>query len=191
MKNGRGVTLFLTALIFSTSGCNTGAPPQLREQASPELSSQSPPLRYQEDVARNRVWVLTAEGVVLYRDKAPDRIVIPLPSWIWAGAPYGCHPDLALGPNGEAIITSDVVSTLWRVDPETLAVSAHALALDADTGKDVGFSALRYSPKHEAYFAVSAVQGSLWRVDPLLERAQKIPSSEPIAGACGMAAPLS
>ena len=191
MKNGRGITLFLTALILSTGGCNTGAPPQLREQAGPGLSSQSPPLRYQQDAARNRVWVLTVEGVVLYRGKAPDRIVIPLPSWIWAGAPYGCQPDLALGPNGEAIITSDVVSTLWRVDPETLAVSVHPLALDADTGKVVGFSALRYSSKHAAYFAVSAVQGSLWRVDPLLKRAQKMPSSEPIAGACGMAAPLS
>lgn len=191
MKNGSGFTLLLAALIFSASGCNLGAPPQLREAASPERSSQSTPLRHQQDVARNRVWVLTVEGVVLYRDKSPDRIVIPLPSWIWAGAPYGCQPDLALGPNGEAIITSDVVSTLWRVDPETLAVSVHRLALDADTAKDVGFSALRYSSKHDAYFAVSAVQGSLWRVDPLLERAQKIPSSEPIAGACGMAAPLS
>ena len=188
MKNGSGFTLSLAALIFSASGCNLGAPPQLREAASPGLSSQSPPLRYQQDVPRNRVWVLTLDGVVLYRDKAPDRIVIPLPSWIWAGAPYGCQPDLALGPNGEAIITSDIVSTLWRVDPETLAVSVHPLELDADTAKDVGFSALRYSSKHGAYFAFSAVQGSLWRVDPLLKRAQKIPSSEPIAGACGMAA---
>lgn len=191
MNNGIASSLFLAAMALSTSGCDIDSAPELGGEASPERSSQPPPLRYQQDVARNRVWVLTVEGVVLYRDKAPDRIVIPLPSWIWAGAPYGCQPDLALGPNGEAIITSDIVSTLWRVDPETLAVSVHPLALDADTGKDVGFSALRYSSKHEAYFAVSAVQGSLWRVDPLLKRAQKIPSPEPIAAACGMAAPLS
>ena len=47
MKNGNGFTLFLAAMMFSASGCNTGLPPQLREEANPELASQSPNIRHQ------------------------------------------------------------------------------------------------------------------------------------------------
>ena len=71
-----------------------------------------------------------------------------------------------------------------RIDPETLAVSTHELVLDADGDKDIGFSALAYSPRHGAFFATSAVYGSLWRIDPLLRRAQKIALSEAVIGAC-------
>ena len=34
--------------------------------------------------------------------------------------------------------------------------------------------------------AVSELQGSLWRIDPLLRRAQKIALSEPVRGACSV-----
>jgi hypothetical protein len=81
---------------------------------------------------------------------------------------------LALGPKGEAVITSNVISTLWRVDPETRAVSAHPLELDADKDKDVGFSGLIYSPEHAAYFAVSDSHGTLWKIDASLTSAEKI-----------------
>jgi hypothetical protein len=33
---------------------------------------------------------------------------------------------------------------------------------------------------------VSAIHGSLWRIDPLLRRAQKIPVSTPLVDACGL-----
>jgi hypothetical protein len=80
--------------------------------------------------------VLTEEGLALYDVKAPKRVAIPLPEWVVIGKGYGCLPDLALGPGGEAVITSNAVPTLWTVDPETLAVAVHPLALDADTDKE-------------------------------------------------------
>ncbi|MGH8700184.1 MAG: hypothetical protein ACREVR_03265, partial [Burkholderiales bacterium] len=107
--------------------------------------------------------------------------------WLLVDASYGCLPDLALGPQGEAVITSNILPTLWRIDPDTLAVSVHPLSLDADTDKDVGFSGLAYSPQHGAFLAASYHHGSLWRIDPLLERAQKIPLSAPIPEPCGLA----
>jgi len=147
----------------------------------------SPSVRYRMDPARNRMWVLTPDGVFLYDASTPKTIVeVALPSWQSVDAPYGCLPDLALGPRGEAVVTSNAVPTLWKIDPETLAVSVHDLALDADTNKDVGFSGLAYSMQQGAFFAVSDKHGSLWRIDPLLMTGRKIPLSAPIREACGI-----
>lgn len=150
--------------------------------------SRAPEVRYQIDSARNRIWVLTDHGVTLYDVRAPKAIAISLPEWVRVDKAYGCLPDLALGPKGEAVITSNVVPTLWKIHPETLAVTMHPLALDADTDKDVGFSGLAYSAEQGAFFAVSYAHGSLWRIDPQLARAEKIGLSEPIRNACGLAA---
>lgn len=143
-------------------------------------------LRRQVDAARNRVWLLAPDGVSVYDEAAPDRVTrVPLPNWLWVGEPYGCPPDLALGPKGEAVITSNVLPTLWRVDPRTLAVTEHALALDADADKEIGFASLAWSAKHGAFYAVSAFHRSVWRIDALLTHAQKIAQSAPVGKACG------
>ena len=118
-----------------------------------------------------RAWQLTRDGVMA------GNTPVSIPEWILAAEPYACPPELAVGPKGEAVVTSNVVSTLWRIDPETLAVTEHPLTLDADAGRDVGFSSLVYSPRHAAYFAVSAAHGSLWRIDTQLQRARKIGST--------------
>ncbi len=68
---------------------------------------------------------------------------------------YACAPDIAIGPRGEVVVTSNVLPVLWKIDPDTLAVSVHRLQLDADHDKDVGFSGLAYSEHNGAYFAVS------------------------------------
>jgi hypothetical protein len=143
--------------------------------------------RYQVDSSRGRVWWLTREGVFVHSARAPEKLSLSLPGWLWVGAPYSCLPDLALGPHGEAIVTSNVVSTLWKIDPETLAVTVHPLSLDSDADKDVGFSALVYSAEHEAFFAVSDTYGSLWKIDPKLQRAEKIALSVPLRDACRIA----
>ena len=191
MWNGNVVkarAFFVAALIVSIGGCDPGAvPPQMPNVVSSAPETQPPNVRYQVDPARNRVWFLTRDGVFLYDVTTSEKIVVPLPAWQWVDTPYGCLPDLALGPKGEAVITSNIVPTLWRIDPETLAVSVHPLVLDADTDKDVGFSGLAYSSEHAAFFAVSYVHGSLWRIDPLFRRAQKIPLSAPVPKACGLA----
>lgn len=82
---------------------------------------------------------------------------------------------IPLGPDGEAVVTSNVVPVLWRIDPETLAVSMHELALDADQDKNVGFSSLVYSAEHGAFFAMSDAQGSMWQIDRLLRNGRKLP----------------
>jgi hypothetical protein len=111
---------------------------------------------------------------------------VPLPGWIYVHESYACPPELALGPKGEAVVTSNVIPTLWRVDPSTLEVSEHPLALDVDDGSELGFTAIAYSTEHAAYFAISGAHGTLWKIDPSLRLAQKIPLSEPVLGACGM-----
>jgi hypothetical protein len=133
------------------------------------------------DPARQRVWTLTQDGVFLHDAATGKEIEVTVPGWQWADTRYACLPDLALGPRGEVVITSNIVPTLWRIDPETLAVSMHPLVLDADTDKDMGFSVLVYSSERGAYFAVSDPHGSLWRIDPHFTSARKIPLPASIA----------
>jgi hypothetical protein len=140
------------------------------------------------DSARERLWVLTWNGVELHNVKTRQKLAhVLLPDWLWVKEPYSCPPDLALGPKGEAVISSNVVPTLWRVDPTTFAAGKYEPVLDEDVGKDVGFSALAYSAKQGVFFAVSGLHGSLWRIDPLFRRAQKVALSAPIRNACALA----
>jgi hypothetical protein len=143
------------------------------------------PYRHRAQTERARAWVLDAGGLFLEQAGKPRR-PFRLADWTWAGEPYACAPDIAIGPRGEVIVTSNVVPVLWKIDPDTLAVSVHRLQLDADADKDVGFSGLAYSERDGAYFAVSELHGSLWRIDPMLRRAQKIALSEPVRGACAL-----
>ena len=143
------------------------------------------PYRHRTQPERARAWVLDAGGLFLEQAGKPRR-PFRLADWTWAGQPYACAPDIAIGPRGEVIVTSNVVPVLWKIDPDTLAVSVHRLELDADTDKDVGFSGLVYSQRNGAWFAVSEAHGTLWRIDPLLRRAQKVALSEPVRGSCAV-----
>lgn len=145
-----------------------------------------PVLRFQLDRVRERGWILTRTGVLIVDFKTRQTTgYVPLPDWQWAGEEFSCLPDLVLGPKGEALISSNVVPTLWRIDPDTLSVSRHELALDADSEKDVGFAGLAYSAEAQTLFAVSEF-GALWQIDPLLQRARKIALSAAIPKACGV-----
>jgi hypothetical protein len=189
MWNGNAVAVrafFLAVSIVSISGCDTSAAPRQAASADDAQQFQLPNARYQIDPDRKRLWVLTFDGLFVYDVSRPERVAVPLPGWVSVGELYSCLPDLALGPKGDAVVTSNSVPTLWRVDPDTLSASVHPLVLDADTDKDVGFSALAYSPQHGAFLAASYSHGSLWRIDPLFERAQKIALTAPIPKACGL-----
>jgi hypothetical protein len=135
--------------------------------------------------AAEQTWVLDGDGVYVQQARKP-RVEVKLPGWQWAHEPYACPPAIAIGPRGEALVTSNVLPVLWKIDPQSLAVTVHSLELDADLDKDVGFSGLVYSARDGAYFAVSELHGTLWRIDPLLRRAQKIALSEPVRGACSV-----
>lgn len=143
-------------------------------------------VRYQLDAERSRVWLLTREGVAIYDAAAPDRVMrIAVPGWHFAGEPYGCLPALALGPKGEAVISSDAVPVLWRVDPETLAVTRHEPRLDADSDKEVGFTALRYWPEADAFLGVSGPHRTVWLIDRELRFAHKMVRQVPREKGCG------
>ena len=143
------------------------------------------PLRTVQDASRNRVWVLESDALYLHEGAQKKRY--ELPGWIYATEPYACSPDLALDAQGAAVVTSNVVPVLWRVEPAKAQVTRHELTLDADADKDVGFSGLAYAREPGVFFAVSATHGSLWRIDPLLRRAQNIPVSIALRDACGLA----
>jgi len=181
-------TLAIAVALALQAGCETGAGSGASGQYTRNHSGTKPvSVRYQVDADRERVWWLTADGVFVNNARASEKAAVALRGWTWAAAPWSCMPDLALGPRGEAVVTSNVLPIVWRIDPDTLAVSEHPLALDADNDKDVGFSGLTYSPEHEAYFAVSGVQGTLWKIDAQLTRAEKIALSIPIHSACRVA----
>jgi hypothetical protein len=167
---------------FSIAACDTGAADLARKPAAG--------IRHQLDSERNRVWLLTGEGVAIYDAAAPEKVLrVPLPGWQFAGEPYGCLPDLALGPKGEAVISSDVVPVLWRIDPQSLAVTRHELQLDADIDKDVGFTFLTYLPGPAEFLAVSGLHGTVWRIDPQLRQAHKMSYQVPRKKNCGTRAP--
>ena len=129
-------------------------------------------LGYQVDAARERSIWLTRDGVQIH-SAAARPVQIELPGWMYAGGPY-CPPGIAIGPKGEVVITSNVVSTLWRIDAETRAVTVHNLALDVDREKDVGFAAVVYAPEQGAFIAYSETQRSLWKIDASLSGARKV-----------------
>jgi hypothetical protein len=134
-----------------------------------------------------RTWHLSPTGVAVLDARTGKRVAeVDLPDWQWAGEPYSCDPAIAVGPGGEALVTSDVVPTLWRIDPVSLAVTTHQPVLDDDGDREVGFTGLVYSRVHAAYFGVS-YDGLLWRIDPLLRRAQKVALDVPVTGACHLA----
>lgn len=130
-------------------------------------------LQQRYDTARARSWTLTRHAVLVHDGASGRKLELALPGWLWLDEPH-CQPDLVLGPGGEAVVTSNVVPTLWRIDGSTFAVSVHPLALDRDRDKDVGFAAIVYSPDERAFLAYSEVQRSIWKIDPALKTATRI-----------------
>ena len=176
------------SLLIALAACQPEETPSLPSGTGAVSATQDGSVaRELHDAARQRIWRLTQSGLALENEASGETQIVPLPNWIWAHAEYaGCLPDLALGPAGEVVVTSNITPTLWRVDPQTLAVSERTLWLNAEYGKEVGFTGLVYSPRQDVYFAVSALHGSLWRIDPQLRKAQMLMLQEPLRGACSV-----
>jgi hypothetical protein len=143
------------------------------------------PLRTVADTARNRTWVLGSDAVYLQDGIKQQRF--ELPGWVHASEGYACRPDLAVDAQGAAVVTSNVAPIVWRIDPRTAQVTQHELVLDADEGQEIGFTGLTFAADQGVFFAVSGTHGSLWRIDTLLRRAQKVPTSAPLRDGCGLA----
>ena len=132
------------------------------------------------DDAGKRVYELTREGVDVRELASRRRIAhVPLPDWVWVGRRFSCPPTIALAPNGDPVVTSNVVPFLWRIDRATLATTMHEPVLDADKGRDFGFVGMRWSAELRGYHAVTT-SGAGWRIDPSLASAQKL-AAAPVA----------
>lgn len=192
MRNGNPFlagALCLALLVVSVGGCGLDTAPREQTDVARDARHRAlPDARYQVDPQRKRVWILTSEALFVFDASRPERVAVPLPDWLPARTQSECMPDLALGPVGEAVIASNRRPMLWRIDPGTLAVSVHRLAVDAGGAADAGFSGLAYSPQQGAFVAASYADGGLWRIDARLERARRIPLSAPIPEPCGVTA---
>ena len=186
MRNGIATGL-LSATLVLAAGCETSGIPAASPQPRNGSDDLQAAVRSQLDPDRQRVWSLTEDGVSVSNVSASVSTVVPLPGWTWADMPWSCAPDMALGPRGEAVVTSNIVPVVWRIDPDTLAVSEHPLTLDADVDKDLGFTGLTYSREHDAYFAVSGPHGTLWKIDSELTHGRKVALSVAMHGACRIA----
>jgi len=179
-------TFFGILFIILSAGCDRPAPsPAPRTAERPVLDRYGPSV-HRDDVARDRSWILNARGLFVFHAATGKLQEVPLPSWQWVDTRYACPPDLALGPDGAAVVTSNVVPVLWRVDPDTLAVTVHEVSLDSDKDKDVGFYRLTYSAREGAFFAVSQVDGSQWRIDRALRKGRKIAGLQTARDGCGV-----
>ncbi len=154
------------------------------------VSSQSPMngppseeiLRTQSDAARGRIWVLGVEDLRVYdavSNKLVRRVVLPG----WSIARYKCPPDLILDASGSAIISNNVVPTLWRVDARSFAVTERAIALEGKEGWDIGFGAIALAGNGSIY-ALTSNGMSLWKVDSGVASASLLKTYLPPAQAC-------
>lgn len=141
--------------------------------------------RHVLDPEHHRVWVLDASGITVHDAISGKALRVLLPGWHYAGSPYGCLPAIALGPKGEALISSDVAPVLWRVSRDPLQVTRHELRLDADNDKDVGFTLIAHSPSRGGFVAASGPHGSVWRIDRELRHARKTAQRVPRGLGCG------
>jgi hypothetical protein len=142
------------------------------ERESNVQPSAAGTLGYRVDEERFRSVWLTRDGVQIH-SAAVRPVTVELPGWIYAGEPH-CPPGFVVGPKGEIVVTSNVIPTLWRIDPATLAVTVHPLTLDRDLDRDVGFAAVVYAAEQRAFIAYSDEQRSVWKIDATLKTANRL-----------------
>jgi hypothetical protein len=138
------------------------------------------------DGAGKRVYVLVRDGVEV-RDAGSWRKVafVTLADWVWVGEKYSCPPDIAFAPEGDILVTSNVIPAVWRIDRRTLATTVHKPVLEQDQGRDTGFIGMRWSRNLRAYAAVSG-SGATWHVDSSLSRGRRMAGAPagPLARPC-------
>lgn len=126
------------------------------------------------DLAHNRRWVLRKDALTVYDHMNGRRLrQIILPDWVLAGPKDGCAPDIVLDASGAALVSSNVLPVLWRVDPQRFQLTRIALELETDTDREVGFTGLSFSPDGQL-LAAGATFPSLWRIDLSAGRARRI-----------------
>jgi hypothetical protein len=196
MSNGTSSRVGLVALAAivsaSLSACDPGVDAQGgkhahgRSPAQPTALGPPQSLRALLDAASGKLWALHADRVDVHdpAEAGGSVTAIRLPGWASAAEPYACPPDLALVRGGDVLVTSNVTPAIWRIDPATLAVTRHDLAVHNDRNRDIGFSRMHGSARGDALFAAGALDNSLWLIDSSLERAQPIELNPSLPQGC-------
>ena len=175
------------ALLLNAAGLHAQATRSLSETAAtvPGISAFFPP-RVERDTARGRIWTLN-EGTVLLYDGRTRTLAkkVALTGWSSVSDQHSCPADLAVDVAGHVIVSSNIAPTLWRINAETLDAERLEITLDADHDKDVGFTGL-LSTSRDRLYAISAIHGSLWRIDLNSRRGTKLQMTIPLKGACAL-----
>jgi hypothetical protein len=145
-------------------------------------------LRIRLDPVRERLWILDVGAVHVF-DLARKRLVrsVRLVNWSYIGYGFNCLPDLQLDSSGAAFVSDNSQPRLWRIDSDSFSVREHTVGFDSMPALDSGFSALAMT-EGGVMFGAMAASGLLWRIDTASFRAERIPLSTPVRGACGIEA---
>ena len=179
----RFASLTATAVVVSSlviSGCDGS----VRREGPPEVGLEV----VRVDLAHNRRWVLREHALSVYDHLNGRRLRhIILPDWVVAAPMDACAPDLVLDASGAALVSSNVLPVLWRIDPQRFQITRIGLALDADTDKDFGFAGLSFDGDG-ILIAAASTFASVWRIDIRAASATKIGSFPASTRACHPAA---
>jgi len=125
------------------------------------------------DGARSRVYAIARDGIeVLEAGSRRQVAFVTLNDWVWAGEKYSCPPGIALAPEGDVLVTSNVLPVVWRIDRRTLAAKAYTLKLEQDLGRDIGFISIRWSRNQGVFVAVSNAD-ERWIINASLTSARR------------------
>lgn len=167
------------------SGSTVSASMKVLLDAHRDGSQQA--LRVRVDTARNRLWVLGVDDVYVY-DIAKKHLIrrIALPGW--SVTEFICLPDMALDRSGTAFISHNLQPRLWQIDVHSFELKEHVIRLLGREHWDIGFGGLAFAPDG-TLFGVSALAGSLWRIDIGNASAHQVELDARVLDACALTAP--
>jgi hypothetical protein len=133
-------------------------------------------LRVRRDSGRQRLWVLTLDHVYVYDIESLELIrPIRLPEWFVAD--FMCAPDLVVDRSGTAFVSNNVQPRIVQIGADDFRVIEHELRLVSAKRWDIGFGALAFGTDG-TLFGLSALAGSLFRIDLPQGTATEIKSSQ-------------
>jgi hypothetical protein len=128
--------------------------------------------------------VLALEHVYVYDTERRTLLRrVTLPNWSVADFDFMCPPDMVLDRTGTALVSNNVQPRLLQIDPTDFQTREHYLSLISQKQWEIGFGALAFE-SNGTLFALSALGGSLFKIDLAQQTAEEIALSERVAGTC-------